>query len=969
MLVPRKIKDLVNQFEIDIEDYKKGTIGETEIRVRYINPMFEELGWQTRDRKTEKSSSLEVIHEYSQIIEGRCKKPDYAFKIGHELKFFLEAKKPSVNIKESKDSAYQARRYGFNAGIPVILTDFEEFSVYDIHEPQPNDDASVARRHYFTFKDYLEQWEEISGLFSRESVECGSLNQFAHQGGRKGSEGIDIKFLKDIEQWRSSLANNIALRNQKISERNLNTVVQKTLDRILFLRICEDRGIEDEGSLKNLLKKKNIYKCLCKIYLDAEIKYNSSLFYFTKEKDKPTESYPEPEHLLLQIDDQQLSNIISRLYFPESPYEFSVMPVEVLGQVYEQFLGKIIFLGEDHSVTVEEKPAVKKAGGIYYTPSYIVDYIVENTVGTILSKVKTIKKADKIKIVDPACGSGSFLLGAYQYLLDWYLKKYAEKKVKDEKVLYKGMYEDWHLTVAEKKRILLNNIYGVDIDAQAVEVYKLSLLLKALEGETKESIAHQRSLFRERALPDLSNNIKWGNSLIGTDFYAAQKIKLIDENEQHRVNAFDWDSGFKQIMKNGGFDVVIGNPPYVDIKSLPLSDVEYIFEEYPLSNNRINLFSAFIEKIFSLINAKYFRFSMIVPTALLTQDSYRALRRHVIENFKISKLVRLPNELFGEKVGDVKVDTGIFVFQEKNTNKEKPVEIIGYKGYERIFKIDAKSADVFIEAKQSIWGQSNDCIWSVNTSKSDQSILQKCELKSREFSEFAEFSLGLTPYDKYKGHTQEEIKGKVFHAEFKKDETYKKLLAGNDVLRYTINWNGTQWISYGPWLGAKREQRFFNEKRIVVKQIIDWTTKRIWACIANDELYNTQNAFNILTKGQLELEYLLGVFNSRLITYYHKKKYLDEFKMRFQKILIKDCKRIPIHAIDLSNPAEKSGHDKMVELVNTLLELNRQLQKTKTSQETIIIKRQVETVDVEIDNLVYAFYGLTKEEIAIVENN
>lgn len=351
--------------------------------------------------------------------------------------------------------------------------------------------------------------------------------------------------------------------------------------------------------------------------------------------------------------------------------------------------------------------------------------------------------------------------------------------------------------------------------------------------------------------------------------------------------------------------------------------------------------------------------------ALLTQDSYKDLRHFIISDFHIANLVRLPNESFGAKIGDVKVDTVIFVFKERNS-KCAPTEIVGYGGYDRIFKIDPMIAQVHGHVKITDWGRSEDCVWTLNTTEEDMTILNKCENNSLPLIECAEFSLGLTPYDKYKGHTQEQIKKKVFHADFKKNDSYKKLLAGNDVLRYMVCWNGKTWISYGHWLGAAREQKFFTEKHILVKQIIDWTTKRIWASITDEEFYNTQNAFNILPRPGWSHEYILGILNSRLMTFYHRKKFLDEFKMRFQKILIKDCKRFPIHIINSSN---KSQGNQIVKLVKRMLDLNKQLLEIKIPQAKIIIQRQIKAIDQQIDKLVYKLYDLTEEEAKIIESS
>ena len=278
-----------------------------------------------------------------------------------------------------------------------------------------------------------------------------------------------------------------------------------------------------------MLEGEGIYERLCQLFRQADSRYNSGLFHFSKEKGQS--SSPDDLTLRLKIDDKVLKEIISGLYYP-SPYVFKEIPADILGQVYERFLGKVIRLTAGHQAKVEEKPEVRKAGGVYYTPTYIVDYIVKNTVGKLLGRRKTPKEAAGLKILDPACGSGSFLLGAYQYLLDWHTKWYSEHdpetwaKAKTP-AIYQAQGGGWRLTTAEKKRILLNNIHGVDIDPQAVEVTKLSLSLKVLEGESQESIGAQLGLFKERALPDLGSNIKCGNSLIGPDYYEGRQLSMI----------------------------------------------------------------------------------------------------------------------------------------------------------------------------------------------------------------------------------------------------------------------------------------------------------------------------------------------------------------------------------------------------------------------------------------------------------
>jgi TaqI-like C-terminal specificity domain/Eco57I restriction-modification methylase len=584
---------------------------------------------------------------------------------------------------------------------------------------------------------------------------------------------------------------------------------------------------------------------------------------------------------------------------------------------------------------------------------------------------KTPKQVAKLRILDPACGSGSFLIGAYQYLLDWHRDWFASHDPKKSAtgrnpVLYQAPGGEWKLTTAERKRILLQNIFGVDIDAQAVETTKLSLLLKVLEGESEQTLATQLRFYHERALPDLGRNIKCGNSLIGPDFYEQSEMLFLDEGERYRINVFDWNTQFSEIIKAGGFDAIIGNPPYVDIKTLPEMDAEYIFATYPSANNRINLFAAFLERSVLLANQSNFRVSMIVPTAVLTQESYKELRKKIIGSYEVVSVVRIPNESFGAAAGNVKVDTVILVFGPK-PKIPRTIDAISYAGYQRINQIDPSTAHVRARIPRQNWTRPPDFVWALNLGTQEEAILGKCEKGARLLQDCAEFSLGLTPYDKYKGHTESQIRDEVFHADRRKDKTFKPLLRGNDVTRYLVRWNGNRWISYGPWLGAPREGRFFTDKRILVKQIIDWTTKRIWAAITDEELYNTQNAFNLLPKEGWRLEYLLGLINSRLMTFYHRKKFLDEFKMRFQKILIKDCRRFPIHPISSTNPADKARHDRIVELVERMLALHKQLATAKTAHAKTNIQRQIDATDAQIDKLVYELYDLSADEIKIVE--
>ncbi|MFP3868154.1 MAG: Eco57I restriction-modification methylase domain-containing protein [Desulfobacteraceae bacterium] len=630
MEIPETFLKLIERFDYNRQAYLNPAYNETQTRLEFIDPFFKALGWDVYNEQGYAEAYKDVVHEDAIKIGQATKAPDYSFRIGGVRKFFLEAKKPAVRLKDEAGSAYQLRRYAWSAKLPLsILTNFAELAVYDCRvQPQKTDKASHSRVLYLTYTEYAERWAEIAGIFSKSAILTGSFDKYAESKRlKRGTAEVDQAFLQEIERWRERLARNLALRNPDLSQRQLNFAVQQTIDRIIFLRICEDRGIESYGQLLGLVNGDQVYPRLFQFFYQADDRYNSGLFHFRPEKDRADAVDALTPNLT--IDDKILKEIIKNLYYPDSPYEFSVLSADILGQVYEQFLGKIIRLTPGHRAVVEYKPEVRKAGGVYYTPTYIVDYIVKHTVGKLVAGKKAGPRSavSQLKILDPACGSGSFLLGAYQFLLDWHLEQYRQN---DPLKWARGRHPrlcqtgrgDWKLTIAERKRLLLDHIYGVDIDSQAVEVTKLSLLLKVLEGEDQQSVGQQLKLFQERALPDLGHNIKCGNSLIGPDFYQGQQMTLLDEAEIYRINAFDWAAEFPEIMAAGGFDAVIGNPPYGYL--FGKEESSYLSEKYPVFASISDAYVAFVQKAHELLRNNR-RFGFIIPSALLGGPSYEKL--------------------------------------------------------------------------------------------------------------------------------------------------------------------------------------------------------------------------------------------------------------------------------------------------------------------------------------------------------
>lgn len=281
-------------------------------------------------------------------------------------KFFLEAKKPFVNIKQAWEPAYQLRRYAWSAKLPIsILTDFEELAIYDCRvAPKQMEKPAIARREYIAYTEYCDRWDFLYGTFSKDAILRGDFDRYAVTKKGRGAQEFDEAFLVEIEEWRKRLASNLALRNDGLSQHDLNFATQRIIDRVVFLRICEDRGVEPAGHLQQLLNGENTYQRLTSLFREADARYNSGLFHFKREAGR--DEAPDELTLALEVDDAALKSILKRLYYPESPYEFAVVSADILGSVYERFLGKVIERRGEHGIKIVEKPEVRKAGGVLH---------------------------------------------------------------------------------------------------------------------------------------------------------------------------------------------------------------------------------------------------------------------------------------------------------------------------------------------------------------------------------------------------------------------------------------------------------------------------------------------------------------------------------------------------------------------------------------------------------------------------
>lgn len=574
-----------------------------------------------------------------------------------------------------------------------------------------------------------------------------------------------------------------------------------------------------------------------------------------------------------------------------------------------------------------------------------MDYIVAQTVGELF-KHKTPKQAETLTILDPACGSGSFLLGAYDYLLDWYLDRYLaddpKKWSKSKPPRLRQLGDEWGLTISERKRILLQHIYGVDIDDQAVEVTKLSLLLKVLEGEDDQSLSSQMVMFHERVLPNLAKNIKWGNSLISHDFYTGKQITF-DEEELIRVNAFDWKKGFPAIMQAGGFDSIIGNPPYLFITELNKPDKEYFFKHYKTSEYRFDVYGLFTELAISLLAKCDGYISFIIPHTLLSNDSFEKLRNLILDKTFLEQVIDIGPGVFQT----AKNETMIFIARKDHAiGADKKTHVISTTS--KMFPMPTK--EFFIDS--SIWQANKGTAWIVKMSESESQVISKLEQSLLKFGDICTINQGLRTGNNEK-----------YLSENAESDIWKPAVGGKHVGRYTPLLREL-YVYYDPTVldAPRRREIFESAEKIVVQEVRNITLpRRIIATYDMEQFYCLQstNVINIKkgVSGEFSIKFLLGILNSTMVNFFFRHRFSGN-----NHIASNQLAQIPIPTID------KKQREEIEQLVTTILESHKQKKTAKTSTLQELYQRQIESADHQIDQLVYKLYGLTDDEIQRVES-
>jgi len=978
----------------------------------FHNPTIQE---NIRNSKEEQYQGEFLIDLFVNVL-GYTKNPTPDFNLTTELKNITGSKKTDgailkgekalavIELKgtnttdlskvETQAFGYKNNQTGCNY---VITSNFEKLRFYI--------DNAVDFEEFNLFQLSKERFDILWLCLSSEyllkdipkKIKDESLTQ---------EENVTKKLYKEYASFRNEIFDAIQKENPEYGKLTLFKKTQKLLDRFLFF--AEDRLLLPPNSIRSIL---NQWADLRDKYDEYFPLYNRFKKYFgymnTGHKGQQHDIFAyngglfAPDEILdnIKINDELLYKHTLNL----SNYDFeSEVSVNILGHIFEHSLNDIDEIqAEIQGVATDQSKTKRKKDGVFYTPKYITKYIVDNTVGKLCEEKKTeldIQEADyekerkgrksttlknltqkledyrkwllQITICDPACGSGAFLNQALEFLI-------AEHQYIDE--LQAKLFGDAMILSEVENSILENNLFGVDINEESVEIAKLSLWLRTAQ--------------KGRKLTSLNNNIKCGNSLIEDPEVAGDK-------------AFNWEKEFPEVFAKGGFDVIIGNPPYVDIKGLDNDLVKVLFKTYKTTENRINLYSIFIEKGYDLIRKDGF-LSFINPNSILVNSSYTKIRKLLLDD--MTRIVKLPDDVFA----DATVETIIFEFR-KNYSNDK-VNTIVYNKNEKISYVDDLRTK---EISKANWKQNENWNFNIYVSPEQFELLQKILSDAVELETIADFTLGITPYDKYKGHSQEIIKSRAFHSKTKDGEEYKPLISGGNIERYYVSDEITEYIKYGDWLGAPRDERFFNSPRILIRQIVSGKPPRIYAGYTDKSLYYTQIGFGVIPNSDtIGVKSLLALINSNLINFYHKYSFLDLEKELFQKILIANCKKFPISNRLLKKPnLFNLIIDKMIELkehenllINNFIlllqskfditkpskklqnwhelvygEFLKELKKNKIQlslneeaewmqyfneqkQKATELKAEIDKTDKEIDQMVYELYGLTDEEIAIVE--
>lgn len=995
-----QLTQLVHAFSQGIKAFKASSYNETQLRSDFVDPLLMSFGWDVDNSGGKTQFLRDVIQEESITVEDETSKknPDYTLRIQGNRKLFVEAKKPAVDISKSPKSAFQTRRYGWNAKLGIsALTNFDKLILYDCrHKPDANDDEHVARVHVYDFSQYLSAFEEIYELVSFETASSGKLDDLFSVYGIIG-QSFDDYFLEQIEHWRAILAQSAVKRNLHLKSEEINFLIQQLLNRIIFLRICEDRTIEKAETLKNIQD----YNQLKALFQQSDRKYNSGLFDFIE----------DTLSLNIELDSEVLIEIFNELYYPLSPYDFAVVDPTILSQIYERFLGSHILLGEGRQLSIVSEPEVAASNGVVPTPKLVVEQIVKETLLPLIAG-KTAFQIARLKIADICCGSGTFLISVYDFLLKAIIAKLQEEKITDTELIYEKFGHTLALTLKAKRTILEQNIFGVDVNPYAAEVTEFSLLLKLLEGENGASIGNFISQYPGKILPKLTNNIKCGNSLVDDKFFEFIPEAIDDNSLLYKVKPFNWLKEYPFLGKTKGFDAIVGNPPYVRIQNL----VKYAPEEakyyqsdasgYTVAKtDTIDKYYVFIERAISLLNPTGY-LGYIVPHKFFIIKGGKALRKLINQTSSLSKIIHFGvTQVFPGR----STYTAILVLQ-----KEKK-EGFDFKRIQKVTPAVLTASEGYVQYDQEHF---SDAPW-IFLSKETQAVFNKIRpADTKPLKTIAEICVGLqTSSDKIYIFTPKEVtestyvfytKGIRWEIEkevclpciyelsfelfdtirpnkqmifpyFIKDDKAEVILEDYFSEHYPLCW--AYLIDHKVQLEKRsingtKEPKFYQYGRSQSLTKFQDTSKLIWPVLSQKPAYiydelNIQFTgggngpyYSLVNNSDYSILYFMGILSHPVFESMVKAG-ASEFRGAYYSHGKQFLENLPIKNIDKNNTWETGLYNVIIKSVKDLIETKGLLKEAYGTQKSVL-DRKLALVNKGLVDAINELYGISQEEYDIV---
>lgn len=996
-----QVAELVQTYSNNYLQFQRATYNETQVRVDFVNRFFKLLGWDVDNERGLPQHLREVTHEATVVVEEdgvhRSKKPDYSFKVGTEVLYFLETKKPAVNLTIDAAPAFQLRRYGWSGNLKVsVLTNFTDLYIYDCSvRPREGDDIGIAMIAHYHFDEYVERFEEIYNMLSKEAVLTGQFERhFGNIQGALRREPFDQYFLDQIRTWRMMLGEDILCNNPNVDAETLNIFVQRVLNRTIFLRICEDRCFENYESLKAI----TTYQDLRTMFAAADQKYDSGLFELLEED-------------RLTVSDAVIIEIFQSLYYPNNSYEFGVIDPYIIGQIYELFLDEALVIREDGHIETQEKPEVVDSQGAVNTPKNITDIIIEETLRPLYEN-RTPEEVAQYRIADICCGSGNFLLSAFEYIVNYHIEYYRnhdrENAERRGDIYQLAGSTNYILSYERKRSILKNNIFGVDIDPLAVEVSKFSLLLKALENSSLEEAEafHQRT--NQRILPNLDENIKNGNSLVNMAYARFDRSVYQNVSLMNKLKMFDWNAEFG----NRKFDAIIGNPPYIRVQNM----VHYSREEYDFyksnhspyvtaQTDALDKYYLFIEKGLTLLNDGGM-LGYIVPHKFMNIKSGAKLRELLSSNSSVKKILHFETHQVFEnrntytcilvlsKQGHEEFQIGFvqdwnrFLFNHDTECLTYPAAYISGQPWSflpqnivaHLEEISqscvplSSLVDIFVGVQTSA-----DQIYIIHADREDENFIYSHDRQGREFQiekgilRKSIYDTQLVSYEKIEANSYiifpyKAVNGRpVLYSLAEMTEDFPHALAYLNRFKDKLDERNMPGRTTENWFAFGRSQSL---KRFLAGEHL------VWPVLSTSSNYVYDNDMVVFTGGgngpfygiekkatsQESIFYIQAILNHWLMELLVKSR-ASTFRGDYYSHGKQFIATLPIFKIDFENPAEVAKHQQIVEMVQNIMQLKEQLAFAPNAARRTVLEHSITAINAELNSAIDELYQVESQEV------